>query len=58
MLTPVWRSTGKAVAIPMLKAFSALDETKQNGQNARVNKANDGTVFVPSEYLEIVITKP
>jgi hypothetical protein len=25
VLTPVWRSSGKAVAIPMLKAFAALD---------------------------------
>ena len=32
LLTPVSHSSGKAVAIPMLKAFSALDKTKQNGQ--------------------------
>jgi SAM-dependent methyltransferase len=49
---------------PMLKAFAALDETKQNGLKhdlyalvARMNKADDGTMVVPSEYLEIVITK-
>ena len=49
---------------PMLKAFAALDETKQNGLNddlialiATMNKASDGTMVVPSEYLEIVITK-
>ena len=50
VLSPVWRSSGNAVAIPMLKAFAALDETKQNGLKddlhalvARMNKANDGT---------------
>ena len=49
---------------PMLKAFAALDETKQNRLNddlialiATMNKASDGTMVVPSEYLEIVITK-
>jgi len=49
---------------PMLKAFAALDETRQNGLRndlialiASVNKANDGTMVVPSEYLEIIITK-
>ena len=49
---------------PMLKAFAALDEAKQNGLKddlhtliARMNKANDGTMVVPSEYLEVVVTK-
>jgi ubiquinone/menaquinone biosynthesis C-methylase UbiE len=49
---------------PMLKAFAALDEANQNGLRedlhalvARMNKADDGTMVVPSEYLEIVITK-
>jgi len=49
---------------PMLKAFAALDETKQKGLKddlhgliTRLNKANDGTMVVPSEYLEVVITK-
>jgi ubiquinone/menaquinone biosynthesis C-methylase UbiE len=49
---------------PMLKAFAALDETKQSGLKddlhalvARMNKARDGTMVVPSEYLEVVITK-
>jgi ubiquinone/menaquinone biosynthesis C-methylase UbiE len=49
---------------PMLKAFAALDETKRNGLNddlialiATMNKASDGTMIVPSEYLEIVISK-
>jgi ubiquinone/menaquinone biosynthesis C-methylase UbiE len=49
---------------PMLKAFAALDEAKQNGLKqdlyallARMDTAGDGTMVVPSEYLEIVITK-
>jgi ubiquinone/menaquinone biosynthesis C-methylase UbiE len=49
---------------PMLKAFAALDETKQRGLNgdligliASLNRATDGTMVVPSEYLEIIITK-
>jgi ubiquinone/menaquinone biosynthesis C-methylase UbiE len=49
---------------PMLKAFAALDEAKQKSLRAdlialigSMNKANDGTVVVPSEYLEAVVTK-
>ena len=49
---------------PMLKAFAALDEFKQkdlagdmHALIARMNVANDGTMVVPSEYLEVVITK-
>src|SRR5258708_2619935 len=49
---------------PMLKAFAALDEAKQNGLKqdvyalvARMNKVDDGTMVVPSAYLEIVIMK-
>jgi ubiquinone/menaquinone biosynthesis C-methylase UbiE len=49
---------------PMLKAFEAIDEVKQKGLKsdlhaliARMNKSNDSTMVVPSEYLEVVITK-
>ncbi len=49
---------------PMLKAFAALNETDQQGLKTdllaligRMNRADDGTVVVPSEYLEIVIVK-
>jgi ubiquinone/menaquinone biosynthesis C-methylase UbiE len=49
---------------PTLKAFAALDTRKQNALEkdlydliARMNKAEDGTMVVPSEYLEIVIMK-
>jgi len=59
-----WLDVFKTYYGPMLKAFAALDEPKQNGLRndlhaliARMNKANDGTMVVPSEYLEVVITK-
>jgi ubiquinone/menaquinone biosynthesis C-methylase UbiE len=49
---------------PMLKAFAALGEAEQNYLKqdlyallARMDKAGDGTMVVPSEYLEVVITK-
>jgi SAM-dependent methyltransferase len=49
---------------PMLKAFAALDEARQDDLRAdlsalfaRTNKADDGTMVAPSEYLEVVIAK-
>jgi ubiquinone/menaquinone biosynthesis C-methylase UbiE len=49
---------------PMLKAFEALDTGGQAALSddllaviARRNRATDGSVIVPSEYLEIVVTK-
>jgi ubiquinone/menaquinone biosynthesis C-methylase UbiE len=49
---------------PMLKAFSALETPQQNRLErdlydliARMNRADDGTMIVPSEYLEVVIMK-
>ncbi|MFO1087066.1 MAG: class I SAM-dependent methyltransferase [Reyranellaceae bacterium] len=49
---------------PVLKAFAALDGEKQGALRAdlmalmaRLNRATDGTLVVPSEYLEVVITK-
>ena len=49
---------------PLLKAFEALDDDKgkQLAEDVialigRFNNAKDGTIVVPSEYLEIVITK-
>jgi ubiquinone/menaquinone biosynthesis C-methylase UbiE len=48
---------------PLLKAFDALDKEKGAGLEGdilglidRLNVAKDGTMVVPSEYLEIVIT--
>ncbi len=49
---------------PLLKAFEALDDDKGEQLAADVlnlidsfNNADDGTMVVPSEYLQIVITK-
>jgi SAM-dependent methyltransferase len=49
---------------PMLKAFAALDETKRAGLKddllvlvGQLNGAGDSTMVVPSEYLQVVITK-
>jgi ubiquinone/menaquinone biosynthesis C-methylase UbiE len=49
---------------PMLKAFAALDAANQQRLRddilaliATMNRASDGTMIVPSEYLEIVIVK-
>jgi SAM-dependent methyltransferase len=49
---------------PIHKAFAALDQQRQielrNDLHAlivRMNRATDGTMVVPSEYLEVVITK-
>lgn len=49
---------------PVLKALAALDETKRKALLtdlealiARFNRATDGTMVVPSEYLEAVIVK-
>jgi ubiquinone/menaquinone biosynthesis C-methylase UbiE len=49
---------------PTHKAFGALDEKNQKGLAddlralvGRFNRAKDGTMVVPSEYLEVVITK-
>jgi ubiquinone/menaquinone biosynthesis C-methylase UbiE len=49
---------------PVLKALAALDDSKRKALIAdltalidRFNRADDGTMVVPSEYLEIVITR-
>src|SRR3954453_131425 len=59
-----WLDVFKSYYGPMLKAFAALDETNQQALRkdllaliASMNRAQDGTMVVPSEYLEIVILK-
>jgi ubiquinone/menaquinone biosynthesis C-methylase UbiE len=49
---------------PMLKAFSALDESGRNSLEtallalcADLNESKNGTLVVPSEYLEVIIRK-
>ena len=54
----------KAYYGPVHKAFAALDAANQKGLRedmlaliGKMNKADDGTMVVPSEYLEVVVTK-
>lgn len=49
---------------PVLKAFAAVDAAKQKALEADIlaligefNIAKDGTAVIPSEYLEVVVTK-
>jgi hypothetical protein len=49
---------------PVLKAFAALDTNGQVELEADIRKlmadyniAKDGTIVIPSEYLEVVVTK-
>ena len=49
---------------PVLKAFAALEPAKQQQLHddlhaliVRMNRASSGSMVVPSEYLEVVITK-
>jgi len=49
---------------PMLKAFAALDATSQQKLHqdlvaliGTMNRADDGTMIVPGEYLEVVVLK-
>jgi ubiquinone/menaquinone biosynthesis C-methylase UbiE len=59
-----WIEVFKSFYGPMLKAFSALDpaiqqalETDITALANRLNTATDGTMVLPSEYLEVVVTK-
>jgi ubiquinone/menaquinone biosynthesis C-methylase UbiE len=54
----------KAFYGPMLKAFAALEPAKQQELHndlyaliVRMNRARDGSMVVPSEYLEVIVTK-
>ncbi|MGE5147094.1 MAG: class I SAM-dependent methyltransferase [Candidatus Eiseniibacteriota bacterium] len=49
---------------PLLKTYAALEPARQLALSAdimaligRFNRADDGTVVIPSEYLEVVVTK-
>jgi len=59
-----WLEVFKVVYGPTVKAFAALSATDQAGLTAdllalaqRHNRAQDGSMVVPSEYLEVVITR-
>jgi len=57
-----WIDTFRTYYGPMNKAFNALDNDRQETLNAdlvglaqKFNRATDGAMLVPSEYLEVVI---
>lgn len=59
-----WVQVFRSYYGPVLKAFAALDVTARNALEADLlalidsfNTAGDGTLVVPSEYLEAVITR-
>jgi ubiquinone/menaquinone biosynthesis C-methylase UbiE len=59
-----WLEVFKTYYGPVLKAFAALDASKQPALAddilaliGRFNRADDGTMVAPSDYLEIVITR-
>lgn len=59
-----WLDLWSAVYGPLQKAFGALDEAAQEQLTsdllaliARFNVATDGTMVVPADYLEVIVTK-
>jgi SAM-dependent methyltransferase len=59
-----WIESFRAWYGPMLKAFAALPPEGQAALEgdlreliARFNRASDGTIVVPGEYLEVIITR-
>jgi hypothetical protein len=59
-----WLKVFRTYYGPMLKAFVALETERQAALERdlkalveRFNRAADGTMVVPSEYLEVVITR-
>ena len=58
-----WLDTFRTYYGPTFKAFGALDEAQQTAFERELielaegaNTATDGTLRIPSEYLEIVVT--
>lgn len=59
-----WLDVFRTYYGPVLKTFAALEPAKQHALQddlltlvRQFNRADDGTIVVPSEYLEIVITR-
>jgi ubiquinone/menaquinone biosynthesis C-methylase UbiE len=59
-----WLEIFKTYYGPTNRAFAALDADKQEALRAdildlltRMNRSGDGTLVVPSEYVEVVVTK-
>jgi ubiquinone/menaquinone biosynthesis C-methylase UbiE len=60
-----WLEVFRTYYGPVLKTFAALEPTQQAALGrdlialvGQFNRAEDGSMVVPSEYLEIVITRP
>ena len=60
----VWLEHFKTFYGPMQRTYAALDQPSQDALTkdllalvATLNRADDGTMVLPSEYLEVVITK-
>jgi SAM-dependent methyltransferase len=59
-----WLDVFRSYYGPLLKAFAALDPAAQAALTddlvaliARFNRASDGSMVVPSEYLQVVVTR-
>ena len=59
-----WVETFRTYYGPMLKAYAALEPGARPALTAdllaligRFNRADDGSMVVPSEYLEVVVTR-
>ena len=59
-----WMDVFKTYYGPLLKTFAALQPPAQQALHddimaliARLNRSSDGTLVLPSEYLEIIVTK-
>jgi hypothetical protein len=59
-----WIETWRAIYGPLQKAFDTLDAEKQRALQADLialigafNIARDGTMVVPSAYLEVIVTQ-
>lgn len=59
-----WIDLWRSIYGPLTKAFDSLDLSRQEALSAdlsaliaAMNVADDGTMIVPSEYLEVVVTK-
>jgi ubiquinone/menaquinone biosynthesis C-methylase UbiE len=62
--TEHWLEIFKTYYGPLLKAFAALEPTAQSALDRdlvklieQFNRSDDGTMVLPSEYLEVVITR-
>lgn len=59
-----WLEVSRNYSGPIHKAFAALDEEQQSGLGQDIkdlirsmNRSGDASMVVPSEYLEVVITR-